>query len=120
MPMKLSLHLPSKDVVELRNQFAANGFFDEEQPDELAAVDPLIISFGIAALGVVAAWIVKNRSKITSTLEIDIRRPDGTHEHISFRVDSSKSMSEAKVLEALNIAISPRVSNMDESGSKIE
>jgi hypothetical protein len=113
--MQLRLQLQPGDAIELRNLLAEAGFSDGRRSGDLASVDPLVVTFGVAALGVLAAWIVKNRAKTSSILEVDIRRPDGTHEHVSLRVDSETSTSEAKVLEALNLALRSRITHADDA-----
>ena len=64
-------------------------------------VTTLVIFFGLPALSILAAWLMKDRETIDIDQTVTVRHPDGTITEVATKIKASSSKSKAEVIEAL-------------------
>jgi hypothetical protein len=81
--------------------------FEESTAQSGRFGEPVTISvlLGLAALGVLAAWVVKTRIDSTTELTIETRDPKGATRKVRYKKHVTKETSEADVLKELTALI---------------
>lgn len=68
----------------------------------------ITVVLGLAALGVLAAWVVKTRSDSTTELTIETRDAKGATRKVKYKKHVTKETSQAEVLKELTALVHGR------------